>query len=90
VIQAGPYAGSNGQPGHSDAWVDDAVNARTLDFYRNTRATLEGAFVRPRHDGYMAFQQQASELITGGLRGGTRHTTLVDRLNQLFAQSLAA
>ena len=40
--------------------------------------------------GYMAFQQQASELITGGLRSGARHTTLVDRLNQLFAQSLAA
>jgi multiple sugar transport system substrate-binding protein len=90
AVQAGPYAGSNGQPGHSDAWVSNVVNTRTLDFYRNTRATLEGAFVRPRHDGYMAFQQQASELITGGLRSGTRHTTLVDRLNQLFAQSLAA
>ncbi|PZM08467.1 extracellular solute-binding protein [Rhizobium tubonense] len=89
-VQAGPYAGSNGQPGHSDAWTSRDVNARTLDFYRSTRATLEGAFVRPRHDGYMAFQQRASELITSGLREGTRHTTLVDRLNQLFAASLQA
>jgi multiple sugar transport system substrate-binding protein len=88
-VQAGPYAASNGQPGHSDAWVDDNVNARTLDFYRNTRATLEGAFVRPRHDGYMAFQQDASELITGGLRGGSGHRLIVDRLNRRFAQSFA-
>jgi multiple sugar transport system substrate-binding protein len=89
-VQAGPYAGSNGQPGHAEAWVSDTVNGRTLEFYRNTRATLEGAFIRPRHDGYMAFQEQASELITSGLRSGARHTTLIDRLNQLFARSLAA
>jgi multiple sugar transport system substrate-binding protein len=89
-VQAGPYAASNGQPGHSDAWTNDEVNGRTLDFYRNTRATLEGAFVRPRHDGYMAFQQQASELITGGLRNGARHRVLLDKLNELFAQSRPA
>ncbi|MGO4566430.1 extracellular solute-binding protein [Rhizobium sp. 2YAF20] len=89
-VQAGPYAASNGQPGHSDAWTNDKVNGRTLNFYRNTRATLEGAFVRPRHDGYMAFQQQASELITGGLRNGARHRVLLDKLNELFAQSRPA
>ncbi|MEF0862298.1 MULTISPECIES: extracellular solute-binding protein [Rhizobium] len=86
-VQAGAYASGNGQPGHADAWVSDAVNAPTLDFYRNTRATLEGAYVRPRHDGYMAFQSEASDIINNGLRTAARHTVLIDKLNQLFAQS---
>ena len=86
-VQAGIYAASNGQPGHSDAWVSDAVNGAALDFYRNTRATLEGAYVRPRHDGYMAFQSEASEMISDGLRTGERHTVLVEKLNRCFARS---
>ena len=86
-VQAGIYAASGGQPGHADAWVSDGVNVPTLDFYRGTRATLEGAFVRPRHDGYMEFQEQASNVITDGLRAGERHALLVGRINQLFAQS---
>jgi multiple sugar transport system substrate-binding protein len=86
-VQAGAYARGNGQPGHSDAWVNDAVNVAALDFYRNTRATLEGAYVRPRHDGYMAFQSEASDSITHGLRTAERHTVLLDKLNRLFAQS---
>ncbi|WP_174040477.1 extracellular solute-binding protein [Rhizobium rhizogenes] len=86
-VQVGAYAESNGQPGHSDAWVSDAVNVPALDFYRNTRATLEGAYVRPRHDGYMAFQSEASDIITHGLRTAERHTVLIDKLNRRFAQS---
>ncbi|MDK4741909.1 MULTISPECIES: extracellular solute-binding protein [unclassified Rhizobium] len=86
-VQAGAYASGNGQPGHADAWGSDSVNGPALDFYRNTRATLEGAYVRPRHDGYMAFQSEASNIITNGLRTAARHTVLIDKLNQLFAQS---
>ena len=88
-VQAGPYAAAGGQPGHAEAWESDAVNAPALDFYRNTRATLEGGFLRPRHDGYMAFQQHASELLTAGLRAGRSHSALVAELNALFAQSFS-
>ena len=89
-VQAGIYANGNGQPGHADAWASDVVNAPALDFYRNTRATLEGAYVRPRHDGYMAFQSDASEVISDGLRSGERHTVLIEKLNRRFAQSFEA
>jgi multiple sugar transport system substrate-binding protein len=88
AVQTGPYAAANGQPGHSDAWIDPNANGRTLDFYRNTRLTLEGAFVRPRHDGYMEFQKRTSEMITAGLRDGTPHRLLVNSLNALFGRSL--
>jgi multiple sugar transport system substrate-binding protein len=66
-VQAGAYAAAGGQPGHATAWDDDAVNAATNAFYRTTRATLDGAYMRPRHDGYMAFQDAAARRLTEGL-----------------------
>ncbi|MBN9244312.1 MAG: extracellular solute-binding protein [Mesorhizobium sp.] len=87
AVQRGPYAAAGGQPGHAAAWEDAAVNAATGDFYRATRATLEGAWLRPRHDGYMAFQQAASDRIDAGL--AARHTAaaVVADLNRLFRDS---
>jgi len=87
AVQKGLYAASNGQPGHADAWEDDAINAATSDFYCNTRATLEGAWVRPRHDGYMAFQDAASQRINKGLREQEAAELVIADLNQLFRQS---
>lgn len=87
AVQRGPYAAAGGQPGHADAWQDDAVNVATGDFYRATRATLEGAWVRPRHDGYMAFQQAASDAINEGLSAKRPAATVVAGLNRLFRGS---
>eukprot|EP01035_Chromulina_nebulosa_P051261 gene51261-69775_t len=89
-IQKSLYASAGGQPGHAAAWEDDAVNATTADFYRDTRATLEAAWVRPRHDGYMAFQQAASERINEGLTGAEPTAAVVVALNRLFRESFQA
>lgn len=89
-VQRGPYASGGGQPGHAAAWDDDAVNAATSDFYRATRKTLESAWVRPRHDGYMAFQQAASDRINDGLLRKEAARKVVDDLNRLFAASFVA
>jgi multiple sugar transport system substrate-binding protein len=86
-VQKGPYAENGGQPGHAAAWNDDGVNARTHGFYRATRATLEEAFVRPRHNGYMAFQDEASHRINLALRAGEDGSTLIDDLNSMFEKS---
>ncbi|WP_312363835.1 ABC transporter substrate-binding protein [Ensifer sp.] len=88
-IQRQTYALGGGQPGHGQAWDDDAVNAATADFYRATRATLERAWVRPRHDGYMAFQQTASDRINAGLQRKETARVVVDDLNRLFVESFA-
>ena len=69
ACQKGLYTASGGQPGHAAAWEDDACNALTADFFRNTRATLETAWVRPRHDGYMALQDAAGHILHACLRG---------------------
>ncbi|GCA53710.1 hypothetical protein KGO5_06181 [Sinorhizobium sp. KGO-5] len=86
-VQRGPYAASGGQPGHGEAWQDDTVNAATHDFYRATRATLEGAWLRPRHDGYMTFQQAGSDRLNEGLRSRERPRLVVEELNRLFLAS---
>jgi multiple sugar transport system substrate-binding protein len=86
--QRGPFAAAGGQPGHAAAWEDDAVNAAANDFYRATRATLEGAYVRPRHDGYMPFQHAASERLVAGLQQGDNPAALVAEINCMFRASL--
>ncbi|RLL75254.1 extracellular solute-binding protein [Ochrobactrum soli] len=87
AVQKGLYAASNGQPGHAEAWEDEGVNAATSGFYLDTRATLEGAWVRPRHDGYMPFQEAASERINKGLQGHEPAEQVIADLNRLFRES---
>ncbi|WP_110749776.1 ABC transporter substrate-binding protein [Phyllobacterium leguminum] len=88
-VQRGLYAASGGQPGHAAAWEDQVVNAATSDFYTATRKTLEGAWLRPRHDGFMAFQQVASDRLNEGLLLGESARAVITDLNRLFARSFA-
>ena len=86
-VQRGPYAASGGQPGNAAAWIDPAVNDPVFGFYANTRATLENAWVRPRHDGYMRFQEAASQRLLAALRTSEPADTTVAALNGLFCES---
>lgn len=88
AVQRGVYAAGGGQPGHAAAWDDPAVDAAAGGFYRGTRASLEGAWVRPRHDGYMTFQHEAAELVNEALTSGGPAGPFVDRLVARFAASL--
>ena len=87
-IQRGLYAESGGQPGHAAAWGDDGVNGAAHDFYRRTRATLDAAWVRPRHSGYMAFQDAAATRLNAGLLSGETPAAIVEALNQLYRETL--
>jgi multiple sugar transport system substrate-binding protein len=62
---------------------------RANDFYRRTRSTLEGAWVRPRHKGYMAFQDAASNRLNGGLLGKEPAETILAALEALFQESFS-
>ena len=88
-VQRGLYARSGGQPGHASGWEDERVNAQTGDFYRATRATLEDSWLRPRHHGYMGFQQAASDRLDEGLKERQSGKQVVADLNRLFAESLS-
>lgn len=86
--QSGVYAASGGQPGHAAAWESEAVNAPVADFYRATRATVEGAWLRPRHDGYMPFQDAAAALVNAALRERADPRATVAKLNAMFRATL--
>lgn len=88
ATQAGVYAMAGGQPAHPAAWESTEVNAKAGDFYRATRKTLEGAWVRPRHDGYMPFQDAGSRRLLEGLQKGESAPAITAALNTLHAQSL--
>ena len=66
------------------------MNQPAHDFYRATRVTLEGAWVRPRHNGYMAFQQSASDHVNECLRKRSGGERFAEGLNTLFEQSFRA
>jgi multiple sugar transport system substrate-binding protein len=87
AVQADRYWRSGGQPGHATGWEDDGANAATLGFYRNTRRTLEGAWLRPRHDGYMPFQEAASQRINQAVTNREPAAKAIADLNTLFVKS---
>lgn len=82
-VQRELYAMSGGQPGHAEAWDDAAVNAPVADFYRATRATLDRAWLRPRHHGYMAFQHAASVRLNEALLSNEPAASAIAALNAL-------
>lgn len=87
AVQRDLVAMHGGQPAHADAWEAPAVNAATHDFYRGTRTTLDRAWLRPRHVGYMAFQDAASYRLNDGLRAGEEGASVIAALNRLYRAS---
>ncbi|MDR6511254.1 multiple sugar transport system substrate-binding protein [Novosphingobium capsulatum] len=87
-VQTGIVAANGGQPAHAQAWADIPTNATTGDFYRATRATLDHAWIRPRHAGYMPFQDEASGLILAAIARQMPAESLVSTLNRAFAASV--
>jgi multiple sugar transport system substrate-binding protein len=84
-VQSGAYYDGGGQPGNAVAWESDRTNADSLDFFRGTRATLDGAYLRPRHAGYIELQDALSPLVTRALEGGMNDAELITRLNDTTA-----
>ena len=76
-----------GQPSARAAWSDSAVNAAWGDFYRNTIASAEQALVRPRFDGYIAFQTQAAVIIRAALAQGQPAAETLATLREIWRRS---
>lgn len=87
MCQKGLYTASGGQPGHAAAWEDAACNVLTGNFFRNTRATLESAWLRPRYDGYMGFQDRAGDIVHACLRGEATVPATIAALDAAYRES---
>jgi multiple sugar transport system substrate-binding protein len=85
--QKGLFTASGGQPGHAAAWEDDACNALTRNFFRNTRATLNNAWLRPRYEGYMTLQDHAGDIVHACLRGDATEAATLAALDAAYRES---
>lgn len=81
------FALNHGQPARLEAWLDPDLDRRFGGTYSATRATLEGAWIRPRYAGYLGFQKRGGELMERHLRGHLGEAALLDALAAEFALS---
>ena len=90
-VQRGVYFSGGGQPGHRAAWLDDAVNAASTDFFRDTLANLDNAYLRPRYHGFMECQEASGKLVHDWLAAGIDSADwLLDRLDAVYQESAPA
>ncbi|RVT81853.1 extracellular solute-binding protein [Rhodobacteraceae bacterium CCMM004] len=85
--QAGLFFDSGGQPGNAAAWEADGPNAAARGFFRNTRRTLDTAWLRPRYDGYMEFQDRGGDILHACLKGQVGRADTLDRLDAVYRES---
>jgi len=87
--QEGLFFDAGGQPGNAVAWESERCNAASMDFFRATRRTLETAWLRPRYDGYMGFQERGGEIVHTFLTGATSGGATLDALQVAYEESRA-
>lgn len=86
--QRDAYFRSGGQPANVVAWEDETCNRDSHDFFRDTRKTLDRAYLRPRHDGYMEFQDIGGTLVHACLTGRETPHATVHAINEAYDRSL--
>ncbi|WP_306142852.1 extracellular solute-binding protein [Roseibium sp. MMSF_3412] len=87
--QSGMIPNFGGQPSARSAWQDPAVDAAWGAFYSGTLATAENALLRPRFDGYIAFQTKAAEIIRQALADRQDPSNTLNALRQVWRAARA-
>ena len=85
--QTGLYAIAGGQPGHRRAWLDPEVNRICQGYFRDTLPALDEAWLRPRYDGYIPFQDHAGRFVHTYFRNGGDSAAVLAQLNRLYRES---
>ncbi len=78
---------AGGQPANKTAWTDDRCNAAASNFFKNTLETLEKSYLRPRHKGYMGFQDVAGDIVRDCLMGAISEHDAAREINDLYQRS---
>ena len=84
-VQRSVYFDAGGQPGNRVAWLDEGVNARSDGFFTRTLATITGAYLRPRYDGYVAVQAECGRILHEGLLSGRDPEAVYSDLNSCYS-----
>jgi multiple sugar transport system substrate-binding protein len=81
------YFSAGGQPSNLQAWTDGTVNMLSGEFFRNTLRSLKEAWLRPRYNGYIQFQELAATKIAQYFREGGNENALLDTLDRIYSTS---
>ncbi len=84
--QSGDYVRFGGQPGSRSAWTSAACNALTGDFFASTLATLDNAYLRPTHPGFVPFFHDATLKLAAVLLEDAPQRGFVDWLNGAYGR----
>ena len=87
LIQRTLYYETGGQPAHRTAWEDKTVNQHCNSFFQNTLPALDRAFVRPRYNGYLHFQDLAGDPIQRYLKQGGEARRVLETINSVYRES---
>jgi len=81
------YVTSGGQPGHRSAWFDEEANRLTNNYFRDTLPALDRAYLRPRYNGYLHFQDHAGDLVRDYMMNGGSVDRVLEGMNRLYRES---
>lgn len=89
-IQKGIFTESGGQPAHKSAWLSEENNILCRNFFKNTYATLERAYIRPRVPKFNRFQEQASGLLHRAVQEKRPPKQITAEINGLYTGIIGA
>lgn len=84
--QCGDYVTAGGQPGSRAAWQDAAANAMTRDFFAATLRTIQAAYLRPTHPGFVRFFRSCAAHVAAAIAGTTSAADLAGMLNRSYRE----
>ncbi|WP_342647651.1 extracellular solute-binding protein [Mucilaginibacter sp. CSA2-8R] len=87
ACQQGLYTDNGGQPGHLSAWTNKHTNSYTANYFSNTLPALQRAFLRPRYNGSMYFQDHGGDIVRNYLMNGGSEAKVLNQLDRLYQQS---
>jgi multiple sugar transport system substrate-binding protein len=90
TTQRTEYVRAGGQPAAVAAWEDPAADALTGGFFRSTRATIEAAYLRPRHPEFPEFQTDAAAVLRETVLGNLAPDAAVDEIARRYRQTFDA
>lgn len=88
LVQRTMFYESGGQPGHRSAWIDPVVNQSCANYYQQTLPALDNAYLRPRYDGYLRFQDHGGDFVRDYMMNGGSILKVLESLNALYRESL--
>lgn len=81
-VQTSLVPGAGGQPAARAAWSSAEVDQAWGGYYSATRRSVDTSWTRPRYDGWVALQDEASDLVRQVLAGRASAARVVAEVNR--------